>query len=119
MKKDELKALLLGGEPLSVILPFTDGQDCLIFKADAFRPGDEILYIPDFGLNEIPAWDDLSADVEWVNYVIECCYSGNDFIEECGGDVRLAEELFHYCDWQHPSSALPEVKDCMEEMEDD
>ena len=43
--------------------------------------------------------------------IVGCCYTGNDFIEECGGDVEKARHLFWYCDWQHPSSALPEIDD--------
>ena len=43
--------------------------------------------------------------------------TGNDFLSVCDGDERLAKELFHYCDWQHPTSALPELED-YEETED-
>ena len=44
------------------------------------------------------------------------CYTGNDFIDLCDGDVKLAERLFRYCDWQHPSSALNEVTDDEEDV---
>ena len=48
---------------------------------------------------------------EDVEEIVGCCYTGNNFIEECGGDVEKARHLFWYCDWQHPSSALPEIDD--------
>jgi hypothetical protein len=40
--------------------------------------------------------------------VVSNCYTGNDFLEQCGGDAEKAERLFWYCDWQHPSSAMDE-----------
>ena len=43
--------------------------------------------------------------------ILDECYSGDDFIELCDGNVEMAERLFWYCDWQHPSSALPEIED--------
>ena len=46
---------------------------------------------------------------EEIEEVLSVCYAGVDFVQECAGDVKLAERLFYYCDWQHPSSALPEV----------
>ncbi len=113
MKKAELRNRLMAGEMLVDILPLKDGQDCLIYKADDFKPGVEILYIPDVFLNEIPVDKDLSCDIEGIFDVLGRCYTGDDFIEECDGNVELAERLFWYCDWQSPSSALPELEeDC-------
>lgn len=36
---------------------------------------------------------------------------GQDFINECQGDVEKTERLFCCCDWQHPSSAMDELTD--------
>ena len=130
MTKSELKAQLLSGKPLNTILSFRDGQECTIFKADSFCTDDHIIYIPDLDLNEIPdsldlsidnsmqeasngAWGSFTAE-EQVNLVLSYCYTGEDFCQVCGGDEALAYRLFCYVDWQHPSSAHPEV-----EYEDD
>lgn len=131
MTKAELRNELLKGKTLDSILRFRNGQDCMIFKADHFSVGDEILYIPDVDLNELPLDIDLSKDnsmmnefragflpmtaQEQVDLVLSYCYTGDDFINECDGDVAQADFLFHYCDWQHPSSALPEIEDDEEE----
>ena len=82
----------------------------LMDDAFDFGPGDEIIYIPDVHLNMIPLGTPITDD-EVIDEVVDSCYTGNDFIEECEGDVELAERLFWYCDWQHPSSAFPEVED--------
>ena len=127
MTKADLRNELLKGKTLDSILRFRNGQDCMIFKADHFSTGDEILYIPDVDLNELPLDIDLSKDnsmmnefragflpmtaQEQVDLVLSYCYTGDDFIKECDGDVAQADFLFHYCDWQHPSSALPEIED--------
>ena len=113
MKKAELRNRLMGGEKLVDILPLIAGQDCEIYKAPRFRADDEIIYIPDVSLNELPVDKDLSCDIEGIFDVLGRCYTGDDFIEECDGNVELAERLFWYCDWQSPSSALPELEeDC-------
>ncbi|MBM6724912.1 hypothetical protein [Pseudoflavonifractor phocaeensis] len=114
LTKDELRLALEGGTKLVDMFYFQPGQECEIFKAERFRTGDEIIYIPDLSLNEIPI-DMVVDDPEAVEDILDNCYTGNDFLEVCGGDRDLAERLFHYVDWQHPSSALPEV----EEDEDD
>lgn len=98
------------------LFTFSEGQECYIFKAPEFKAGAEILYIPDTCLNEIPVTEAPTCEDEADN-IIDCCYTGDDFIKECDGDVELAERLFAYCDWQHPSSALPEVEDDEEEEE--
>ena len=115
LTKDELRLALEGGAKLIDMFYFQPGQECEIFKAERFRAGDEIIYIPDLSLNEIPI-DMVIDDQEAVEDILDSCYTGNDFLEECGGDQDLAERLFHYVDWQHPSSALPEVE---EDNEDD
>ena len=120
MTKEELKRRIVEDEQmLEVILPLSDGQDCLIYKADAFSVSDEIIYIPDVWLNNLDILNSYDDDdgISYAQRVIDNCYTGRDFVDECGGDVELAERLFHYCDWQHPSSALPEVDDREERME--
>lgn len=110
MTKAELRDHLKAGHCMNDAFDFAPGQDCEIFKADEFKPGDQIIYIPDVYLNEIPLNTPIT-DEEAIDDVVGMCYTGNDFIDECGGDTDLAERLFAYCDWQHPSSALPEVDD--------
>lgn len=113
MTKGELKAKLQAGEPLDGLFHWSIGQECVIFKADTFRAGADILYIPDVALNDLQL--DNPASKEEIEGIVRCCYSGDDFIRECDGDAELAERLFWYCDWQHPSSALPDVDDREEE----
>ena len=110
MTKAELRKKLLGGAIMDDLFTFRGGQDCDIFKAARFEPGDEIIYIPDLALNLIPVTEPAN-DLKDVEEIVDCCYTGNDFIEECGGDKEKARHLFWYCDWQHPCSALPEIED--------
>jgi len=118
MTKNEIQDRLRSGETLDSILRFTPGQECMIFKADGFYPGNDVLYIPDIYLNEIPVDKDLSQDVVGIENVLEYCYTWYDFMELCGGDSEFAEELFDYVDWQHPSSAYHEVKAAREDEEE-
>lgn len=53
---------------------------------------------------------------EEIEDILEQCYTGDDFLEECGGDVEMAKRLFHYVDWQHPSAAVPEIADEEEDL---
>ncbi len=113
MTKQEVRRRLFAGETLDSMFVWSSGQECDIFKADAFKPGDEVIYIPDLYLNEIPTDKDMSCDPEGIFEVLGCHYTGDDFIELCKirfGDgeqaIEKAEELFQYVDWQHPSSAL-------------
>ena len=110
MKKTDLKAALRSGAKLNDLLSFGPGQDCEIFKADKFYEDDEVIYVPDVSLNEIPL-DRPITDPEELNSVLGYCYTGEDFLEECDGNLELAEGLFWYCDWQHPSSAADEIQD--------
>lgn len=103
MKKEDVRTWLQVGKKLFDLFDFTDGQDCLMFKSE-FELSDEVSYIPDVSLNEIPIDRELTE--EEIEYVIEKMYTGNDFLEECKNNVKLAIDLFSYCDWQHPSSAL-------------
>lgn len=107
MTKAELRRSLMSGRSLAEALPLSDGQDCIIFKADRFSPDENILYIPDIYLNEIP--HDRSVSAKEIDEILSYCYTGEDFIYICSGDVRMAKYLFCYCDWQHPSSAVDEL----------
>lgn len=107
MTKEELRAALQRGAMMGDLFTFTPGQGCEIFKANAFQAGEQIIYIPDIWLNEIPAHC-LKYDDE-IQAVLDCCYTGDDFSRMCqarfgSGDKAVA--LFDYVDWQHPSSAL-------------
>ena len=103
------------GHTLNDLLAFGPGQDYEIFKADEFYPRDVVIYVPDVFLNRIPL-DRPITDPEELEEVLSQCYTGQDFIDECSGDVEKAQSLFYYCDWQHPSSAIDEVAD--DEVED-
>lgn len=107
MTKDELRGRLESGERIEDLFQLRPGQECAIFKADAFQTGGEIIYIPDVWLNEI-ATDRPLTGCEIDDALYHCC-TGDDFVSECDGDVQMAERLFWYCDWQHPSAAYPEV----------
>ena len=110
LTKQELKLQLQQGHTLNDLLAFGPGQDCEIFKADKFQPGDVVIYVPDVFLNHIPL-DRPITDPEDLAEVLSSCYTGQDFIDECSGDIEKAEGLFDYCDWQHPSSAIEELAD--------
>ena len=114
MTKPELETAIYNGVPLRECFATTSGQECEIFKAGHFEPTDQILYIPDLYLNEIAAYFDYYHPMEAPNVIEDVLghtYTGNDFVELCDGDIQKAERLFHYCDWQNPSSALPEIED--------
>ena len=112
--KAMLRSQLQQGHTLNDLLAFGPGQDCEIFKADKFYPGDVVIYGPDVSLIHIPL-DRLITDPEELGEVLSNCYTGQDFIDECSGDAEKAKCLFCYCDWQHPSSAIDELADDEEE----
>ena len=66
MKKSELEVRLRNGEIMDNLFHFRLGQDCYMFKADIGEAPDpdEIIYIPDVDLNEIPlsAAEELKMD---------------------------------------------------------
>lgn len=113
MTISEVRNRLLDGESLDRIFPLRQGQECEIYKAAAFcqETPDTVIYIPDFGLNELYRRPETQERV-WEQ--LHCCYTVQDFIDEAEGDADLAERLFRYCDWQHPSSAIDEVRDEIE-----
>ena len=108
MTKEELCESFHQGFALADLLTLVPGQDCMMFKAYAFRTDDEVIYIPDMCLNEITAY--RTPLPEEYGHIIGNCYSGADFVDLCDGDEALAYRLWCYCDWQHPSSALPECE---------
>lgn len=112
MTKNELRHSLKVGKTLRELLPVTSGQCCEIVKAPSFRPGNDIIYVTDLWLRDIPA-DEPVTDRDAMADLMDMAYTGDDFIAECNGDARLAAALFGYVDWQHPSSALPELMDAM------
>lgn len=101
---------LKNGEILEDLLPLSDGQDCLIYKAETFSSGEDIIYIPDVFLNEIPYNRPCTSD-EDIRAIISRCYTGEDFLLECNGCEESAAYLFAYVDWQHPSSAIDEIEE--------
>ena len=115
MTKDELRTRLQKGHILDDLFEFQEGQECWIYKAEKFIPGAEILYIPDTDPNGIPVAEPPHSHEE-IEDILEQCYTGDDFLEECGGDVEMAKRLFHYVDWQHPSAAVPEIADEEEDL---
>lgn len=52
-------------------------------------------------MNEINI--DTKLNKEEIKNVLNSCYTGNDFVEECNGYKDVAEELFEFVDWQHPN----------------
>lgn len=108
MTKEELKKQLEERKTLQGLFQFSVGQECLIFKALEFQLGSDIIYISDISLHEIP--DDCPiTEIEDQEQALSDCYSGDDFVNICSGDVKLAKQLFDWCDWQSPEAALPEV----------
>ena len=117
MTKEELRAKLKSGEILDNLFHFTSGDVCLIFKAKAFQAGDEIIYIPDVDLNELVMDVPIVDDGE-IEETLSCCYTGDDFVRECDGDMEMAENLFWLCDWQNPSSVADEMYAALYDEED-
>ena len=111
MTREYARSRLLAGQTVAELFPPIRGQECVIFRTNDFSTGDDVIYIPDYDLNGIPCEKDLSGDPEEINEVLGLMYTGKDFVDICDGNEALAERLFWYCDWQHPSSALPELED--------
>lgn len=119
MNKKELWKCLSAGKKLVDIMPVIPGDDCLITAVtgeeyDKCR-NDDIVYIPDFDLNEIIYNKDISARPGEMLHVIEYCYTKQDFLNLCKGNKRMAYSLFCLCDWQNPN--LDELLDCTDDKE--
>lgn len=113
MTISEVRNRLLDGDSLDRIFPLRQGQECEIYKATRFcvEEPETVVYIPDFDLNDLYR---RPLTEEYISDQLHCCFTVQDFIDEAGGDPVLAERLFWYCDWQHPSSAIDEVRDEIE-----
>ena len=98
MTREEVYSALRSGKSLNEIFRFTEGQDCMIYKADSFEISDNVIYIPDLDLNEVVT--DRSLTEEEINRIP--MYTGKDFLSECDGKEDAARLLFSWCDWQHP-----------------
>lgn len=120
MTREQLKERLYNGECLNDIFEFIPGQECFIYKAKEWNPGDEVIYIPDLELNNIRIYDSLvnSFIVNEINEVLSNCYTGRDFMELCDNNEELAKDLFYYVDWQHPSSAVDEFMEDYENQKE-
>lgn len=69
MKYEELVAELSAGKTLESLLDLTKGQDCFIYKAKGkCFDLNEVIYIPDVSLNDIPTDYVMSKDdlAEWA-----------------------------------------------------
>ena len=109
MTKSELRRQLRYN-PLHNIVTLTWGQEAPIYKASAFQPGEDVIYIPDLSVHGL--WfTERPCDDEEMDALLALCFTGDDFVEECGGDVEKAERLFWYVDWQCPNSAVDELED--------
>lgn len=114
MAKQELRSQLQQGHTRNGLLALGPGQDCEIRKADKFYSGDVFLCVPDVCLNHISLDCPITEPEELAEVLSNCC-TGQDFMDGCAGDAEKAEDLFCYCDWQHPSSAIDELADDEEE----
>lgn len=95
---EDIRELLRLGLSPSQFLDRIDGQDCKIFKADDFKE-DDVIYIPDLeplGLGHLFEKDHLS-DKE-IDDFLEYCFTGEDFFEECDGDINVAMNVFELMD---------------------
>lgn len=102
--KKGLKQLLeMNYLPLNEIFNFTDGQDCMIYKTNDFDKAemDDIVYIPDIYLNEIPI-NHIKYDEDEIDNILIHCITKQDFLDECKGNETLARDLFDFVDWQRP-----------------
>lgn len=99
---------LLSGKTIQELFRLQPGQGCDIFKAAEFAPGSDILYIPDLGVHDVPCDTPITGE-EDIKEALSHCYTSDDFLKECRGDEKIAALLFHWCDWQSPSAAMPEV----------
>lgn len=107
MTINEVRERLLNGACLNEIFDFIPGQECDIYKAKEWNPGDDVIYIPDIYLNNLNIHIPFLSNE--VSDVLSYCYTGKDFMELCDGNEELAKELFDYVDWESPSSALDEI----------
>ena len=115
MTKAELRAALENGSTLCGLFEVVSGEECEIVKHDRFEASDDIIYIPDLRLNDIPITRPMTQ--KEIQETLYSCYTGNDFLYMCGSSVPSAKALFDACTWQHPSSLLEGIDDEDEEEE--
>lgn len=107
-KKELAEVLLKSGETMCDLFHFSSGQECDIYKADIFEAGENILYISD--MYNCRLYISPIKGMEDVEDILDCCYTGNDFLDAAGGDPILAEYLFNVCDWQSPYTEAEEYQ---------
>lgn len=108
MTKKELAEALQNGKIMCDLFQFLPGQECEVFKADGFKVGDEILYISD--MYNCRLYIHPIKKMEDIEDILDCCYTGKDFVDAAGGDTILAEYLFNVCDWQSPYTEAEEYQ---------
>ena len=111
MNKQEAKELLLSGKSIDEIFELSDGQECWIYKSEwpSDSSSDQIIYIPDIDLNEMDDGE-ISVD-EKLSHM----YTAADFLDQTNGNLKAAECLFNFVDWQNPN--IQDVMDCTDDDE--
>lgn len=111
MTREEAKKLLCEGKKVSEIFDLIPGQECMIYKGewpDNPDASDEIIYIPDINLNNLDDYDMLMSER------LSLMYTAKDFLNQTGGNIAAAKDLFEFVDWQNP-----DVQDLMDCTDDD
>lgn len=65
-------------------------------RKDKFNNSETVIYTPDL-------WEEDENNGKKG-------LTGKDFLDLCGGDYELAEDVFNGCEWQHPATVLDEMK---------
>ena len=119
MKKEEAYKMLMSGKSVEEIFPLVHGQDsAMIYKADRFLTGDEIIYVRE--ATDIP-YDQHDLREEECGELLDNMFTGDDFMTEGKGIKAYAEGMFWYVDWQGPDLVdyLEGDTDMLERLEDD
>lgn len=112
MTREQAKKLLLEGKKIGEIFDLIPGQECMIYKGewpDNPEASDEIIYIPDIDLNDLK-----DADMP-VSEKLSLMYTAQDFLNQTGGNVLAAKDLFAFVDWQNPN--VQDLMDCTDDDE--
>lgn len=110
--REQAKKLLLEGKKIEEIFNLIPGQDCVIYKGewpDNPEASDEIIYIPDIDLNNLE--DDDMPVSEKLGFL----YTAQDFLNQTGGNMLAAKDLFDFVDWQNPN--VQDLMDCTDDEE--
>lgn len=78
---------------------------------DAWKSGNGICYISEYGMEEYENELERVPKDEIVDYHKDNAsigYTRQDFIDMCDGDEALAESVFYEVDWQYPETLLAE-----------